>query len=550
MPFMKHTHIRTDVLIIGSGAAGLRAACAAREAGADVLLISKGKIAQSGGTYYSVAELGAFNVPDGALDPTDSPEIFYQDIMDAALGMADPKLAQLLTEEAVMARDYLEECGMKFRMNPDGTYMCYQGCFSTKPRSHIVENHFKPVCAALGNRVNSYGIRCLDGITVTNLLIRDGVCCGAFAIDGDTLCCILAKAVVLAAGGASTIFSRNMYPDDISGDGYAMSARANARIANMEFVQIGLGLALPKVNLLGPQLWEALPQLTNGRHEHFLYKYAPENLTEDEIVAAKYHHFPFSSRDISKYVEIGVEREIQSGGATEHGNVYLDFLHTDFDTLFQNPNSLLAPMWPLTYQRFQEMGIDLYKDKIEIACFAHAVNGGIKIDPTACSSIPGLYAAGEVAAGPHGADRLGGNMMVTCQVFGRRAGLFAAEWAKQVSLPDLSESFYAQEEAFLSGIGMYPVEETNEMIAALQKACDQSLMIVRNEAGLTKCLDTIESLRAQLGRNTCAFSASSLANGLRLENMLTTARLVASAALARKESRGSHYRSDYPTMQE
>lgn len=140
--------------------------------------------------------------------------------------------------------------------------------------------------------------------------------------------------------------------------------------------------------------------------------------------------------------------------------------------------------------------------------------------------------------------------MVTCQVFGRRAGLFAAEWAKQVSLPDLSESFYAQEEAFLSGIGMYPVEETNEMIAALQKACDQSLMIVRNEAGLTKCLDTIESLRAQLGRNTCAFSASSLANGLRLENMLTTARLVASAALARKESRGSHYRSDYPTMQE
>lgn len=221
---MKHTHIRTDVLIIGSGAAGLRAACAAREAGADVLLISKGKIAQSGGTYYSVAELGAFNVPDGALDPTDSPEIFYQDIMDAALGMADPKLAQLLTEEAVMARDYLEECGMKFRMNPDGTYMCYQGCFSTKPRSHIVENHFKPVCAALGNRVNSYGIRCLDGITVTNLLIRDGVCCGAFAIDGDTLCCILAKAVVLAAGGASTIFSRNMYPDDISGDGYAMSA--------------------------------------------------------------------------------------------------------------------------------------------------------------------------------------------------------------------------------------------------------------------------------------------------------------------------------------
>ena len=126
MSLMKHACMKTDVLVIGGGAAGLRAACAAREADADVLLISKGKIAKSGGTYYSVAELGAFNVPDGALDPTDSPEVFYNDIMNAALGMADPRLARLVAEEAVMARDYLEQCGMKFRMNTDGTYMCYQ----------------------------------------------------------------------------------------------------------------------------------------------------------------------------------------------------------------------------------------------------------------------------------------------------------------------------------------------------------------------------------------------------------------------------------------
>lgn len=550
MSFMKHANLRTDVLIIGSGAAGLRAACSAQEAGADVVLISKGKTAQSGGTYYSVAELGAFNVPDGALDPTDSPEIFYRDIMDAALGMADSKLVALLAQEAESARDYLEQCGMKFRMNPDGTYMCYQGCFSSKPRSHIVENHFKPVCAALGHRVELYGIRCMDGLTVTNLLIQDGVCCGAFAISDDTLYCISAKAVVLATGGASTIFSRNMYPDDISGDGYAMGFRANARITNMEFVQIGLGLAKPKVNLLGPQLWEALPRLSNGNHQPFIYKYAPQDLTEDEIVAAKYHHFPFSSRDISKYVEIAVESEIRNGGATESGNVYLDFLHTDFDALFQNPHSLLAPMWPLTYQRFQEMGIDLYRDQIEIACFAHAVNGGIKIDETAQSSIPGLYAAGEVAAGPHGADRLGGNMMVACQVFGKRAGFFAAQRAKQTVLPDVSERLYVQEEDFLSRLGTDPVEETAEMIASLQKACDQSLMIVRNEAGLTKCLHTLDTLHAQMGHTAGEFSVQRLKSGLRLENMLTTAHLVASAALARKESRGSHYRSDYPTMHE
>lgn len=550
MSLMKHACMKTDVLVIGGGAAGLRAACAAREAGADVLLISKGKIAKSGGTYYSVAELGAFNVPDGALDPTDSPEVFYNDIMNAALGMADPRLARLVAEEAVMARDYLEQCGMKFRMNTDGTYMCYQGCFSTKPRSHIVENHFKPVCVALGSQVSKYGIRCMDGLTVTNLLIRHGVCCGAFAVQDDTLYCILAKAVILAVGGGSTIFSRNMYPNDISGDGYAMGFRAGANIANMEFIQIGLGLAKPKVNLLGPQLWEALPHLTNGKHEHFIHKYAPENLSEDEIVASKYKHFPFSSRDISKYVEIAVQNEINHGGATESGNVYLDFLHTDFNALFQNPDSLLAPMWPLTYQRFMDMGLDLYKDKIEIACFAHAVNGGIKIDETARSSIPGLYAAGEVAAGPHGADRLGGNMMVTCQVFGRRAGLYAAEEAKHTSLETEVESLYEQEEAFLASLGMYRTEETDEMIHKVQSVCDRSLMIVRDEEGLTDCLRTIDSLDSQLGTNNCDFSPARLENLLRLKNILTTARMSAFAALNRKESRGSHYRSDYPEMTE
>ena len=548
MALMKRACIQTEVLVIGSGAAGLRAACAAREAGAEVLLVSKGRTAQSGGTYYSVAELGAFNVPDGALDPTDSPEVFYRDIMDAALGMADPRLARLVAEEAELARDYLEQCGMSFRKNPDGTYMCYQGCFSTKPRSHIVENHFKPVCAALGRRVADDGIRCMDGLTVTNLLVRDGVCCGAFATAEGTLYALLAKAVVLAVGGGSTIFTRNMYPDDISGDGYAMGSRAGARITNMEFVQIGLGLAKPKVNLLGPQLWEALPHLTNGRHEPFIGKYAPSSLSEEEIVAAKYKHFPFSSRDISKYVEIAVENEIRSGGATESGNVYLDFLHTDFEALFRDPESLLAPMWPLTYQRFLEMGLDLYKDKIEIACFAHAVNGGVKIDENALSSLPGLYAAGEVASGPHGADRLGGNMMVTCQVFGRRAGLAAAEAAKKTALVEAAPSLYEQEEAFLAGLGMYAEEETGEMIRTLRRTCDKTLMVVRDEAGLTECLHTIDTLDAQLGRNTCDFSAARLEAALRLKNMLTTARLVASAALERRESRGSHYRSDYPQI--
>ncbi|WP_295580037.1 FAD-binding protein [uncultured Oscillibacter sp.] len=537
--------VTADVLVIGSGGAALRAALAAQEAGAEVLVASKGAVGKSGATYFSVAELGAFNVPDGAIDPTDNPDAFFHDIMDAAQGMADPKLARIVADEAIEAKDYLESLGMQYARREDGGYMGYRACFSQKARSHVVENHFKPIVRVLREETARRGIRTMEGVTITNLVVRDGVCAGAVGLCGGELLAVDCGAVIIACGGASTLFAHNMYPADVTGDGYAMACRAGAKLSNMEFVQAGIGLAWPAVNLFGNQLWEAAPKLTNGDHRRFLSHYIQGDYTEEEVVAAKGGHFPFSVRDISRFVEIAVQQEITRGTPTARGNVYLDFLDVDFEALFSRPNSQLKPMWPLTYQRFQELGVDLYREKIEIACFAHAINGGIRIDENGESTVPGLYAAGEAASGPHGADRLGGNMSVTCQVFGKRAGIAAAQHARRSRTAGVTAGDIAREQAYLGAFGRLSQAEADSLRAQLQSASDAALLIVRDGPVLEAYLHTLSDLEARLHTGTAADPVP-VERVLELQNLIDTGRMIAASALARRESRGSHYRRDYP----
>ena len=544
----QYAELVTDVLIIGGGGAALRAALAVHEAGADVLLATKGKPGKTGATYCSVAEVGAFNVPDAAIDPTDSPDVFYKDIMDAALGMADSALARIVADEAIDAKNFLEQCGMAFARQADGSYLGYKACFSSKARSHVIENHFKPIIAALMSRLEACGIGILEDTTIVSLLVSDNVCGGAFALAEGKPVLIRAKSVVVAAGGASSLFRRNMYPADITGDGYAMAHRAGADIANMEFIQTGIGLAWPEVNLFGNQLWEAMPRLTNGLGEAFLYRHITSGDTEEAVIRAKGGHFPFSTRDISRFVEIGVQREIIEGHPTQNGNVCLDFLDVDFEAVFARPGSRLKAMWPLTYRRFKELDVDLYKEKIEIACFAHAINGGILIDAHGASSVEGLFAAGEAASGPHGADRLGGNMSVTCQIFGKRAGKAAADRSRALTAPVPVDRPLREALDAVRSLGAMSPQELDALMAELQQASDEALLIVRSEEKLTRYCSLLDSLEARLfaKESPTPRAPVPLARLVELHNLISTGRLIATAALHRKESRGSHYRSDYP----
>lgn len=541
--------IETDVLVIGSGGAALRAALEANSAGADVLVAVKGNFAKSGATYYSVAEVGAFNVPDGAGDPTDSPDDYLQDILDAGQEMSDPRLSEILANEAMDTVKYLEQYGVVFKKKEESEdqYLAFQACFSTKPRSHVIENHFKPIVKALGQEVTRRQIRAIDQLMITNLIVDSGQCYGAYAIDdqGNDVR-IKAKSTILTTGGASQLFETNLYPPDITGDGYAMAYRAGAQIVNMEFMQAGISIVSPFINLFGNYLWDGKPNITNKNGESFIEKYAEPHLTVDMIRKEKGGHFPFSSSDISKYIEISIQKEINQGGGTENGGVYLDFIHDEIKEILKDKDSSIGKMWPLTYEWYFKRNIDLYKDKVEIACSAHAINGGLKIDENAESSIKGLYAAGEVAAGPHGADRLGGNMAVTCQVFGRRAGIAAAKHAETVvNFPELTKTWNEHKEYMsqFKGKGNHSLRDLKKR---LQKLSNRYLLIIRTEDGLKQYLKESNEILDILQNDTKVETAKDVIRALELKNLLDVGKIMATAALIRTESRGSHYREDFP----
>lgn len=541
--------IRTDVLVIGSGGAALRAALDAQEGGAEVTVVIKGEFRRSGATFHSVAEVGAFNVPDGAGDAADSPDAFLNDILTAGQGMSDPRLSAILAEEAEDALRYLEGYGVHFeRVGPEAgePYLTFQACFSSKPRSHVIKDHFKPIVKALGSEATKRGLSALDRLMIKDLIVRDGECLGAVAVDVEgKLVVIRAKATILTTGGASQLFRTNLYPSDITGDGYAMAHRAGAHLVNMEFMQAGVSIIDPFVNLFGNYLWDAKPNLTDRDGKPFLSDYLPEGLTIAAVIREKQRHFPFSSSDISRFIEISIQKAINEGRGTDKGGLLLDFIHDDLDSILADQSRSVARMWPLTYDWYRERGTDLRKDKVEITCSAHAINGGLRIDQDAQSNIKGLFAAGEVAAGPHGADRLGGNMSVTCQVFGGRAGRAAAARAREIDHRAIDDPFEGHD-PLPATAGDGAKVDLATLRQRLQDAANRHLLILRDEPGLQAFQAECAALRHELAGAARIDTPADTVQALELGNLIEVGELMARAALARPESRGSHYREDHP----
>lgn len=541
----QYREVSTDVLIVGSGGAALRAALEAHSNGVEVLIVIKGEFRKSGATSHGVAEVGAFNVPDGAGDPADNPDVFLDDILHAAQGMADPRLSAILANEAGDALRYLEQYGVKFEREDD-RYLVFRACFSSKPRSHVIHDHFKPIVKVLGSEASRRGIQVMDRLMIVDLIVHDGECIGAYALDADgNTVVIRAKSTILTTGGASQLFATNLYPPDITGDGYAMAYRAGAHLVNMEFMQAGVSVVTPFVNLFGNYLWDGRPNLTDRDGRPFLVDYLPHGLSLGDVIEEKGRHFPFSASDISRHVEISIQKALNDGRGTRYGGVYLDFAGCDLEPILADKRRSIARMWPLTHQWYMARGVDLYRDKVQIACSAHAINGGVYIDENAQSNLKGLFAAGEVAAGPHGADRLGGNMAVTCQVFGRRAGRAAAERAKGTARHAASRivDVRAMPAVRFRHGGRHALDTLK---LTLQQSANRHLLIVRDEAGLLAFRRICGELHERLLEDTEIGTPEQLLRANELANLLEVGELMASAALARRESRGGHYREDFP----
>lgn len=524
-----------DVLVIGAGVAGMRAAVAAQQSGARVIVAVKGRIGHSGASSYTVTEASGFGVADGFRCKEDSPKVHYEDIMRAGHGMCDPKVVETLVNEALKTVRELEGFGVEFEREEDGKYLVSQGCFGSLPRNYNLRGHGTKIITALKAQLNEQ-TRILENTMIADLIVRNGRCVGAAAMDRNgKVIMISAGAVIMAGGGAGQLFKFALNPSEMTGDSYALGYLAGAELTNMEFMQVGMGVLPPGKSILNSWIWSVYPKVTDSYGESVFPDVFEDGVTKEEAMDAKSVHYPFSSESISRNIEFAIQKAIAAKRGCANGGVLLDAR----DALKNREDGklpLFEDMWRLTNEWFLSRGIEIEKEAVEIACFAHAINGGIKIDSHGRSSLPGLYAAGEAAAGPHGADRLGGNMLVTCVVFGKIAGEQAAKEALLYPGEDIDDYTPITR----NGSGLNAGKLMNE----LREHMLNDLLVIRSEEKCIHLRQQLERIKAEAVN--ASFDTADAWGPYNLRNMLITACMMLDAVQRRRESRGSHYREDYP----
>jgi succinate dehydrogenase / fumarate reductase flavoprotein subunit len=523
----------TNVLVIGAGAAGLRAAIAAHEAGVEVLVLAKRPRADA----HTVLAAGGINAALGTRDPEDSVEQHIADTMIEGYFLNDPAVVEVLAEESPRAVLELADWGAPFARTDDGRLdQRFFGAHRYRRTCFAGDHTGKAVQEALVRRATELGIRYLDGVYVSSLLVSDEQCSGAFGFDmttGEHLA-FSADATILATGGHTRLWRRSSSRrDESTGDGMALALRAGAELADMELVQFHpTGMVAPE-EWAGTLVTEAVRgeggRLTNALGERFMSRYDPERLelsTRDRVALANY-------------------TEIKEGRGTPGGGVLLDVSHRDKDAILER--------LPRMYRQFLDSQmLDISKSPMEVSPTAHYSMGGIRVEPlTHATSVAGLYAAGEVTAGAHGANRLGGNSLSETVVFGRRAGDAAARFSRDLTSAARSpRALRAAEDHLASHV--HPGEHFARVLQrAVRDAAWAHAGVVRDDSGLRDGLSELTSIAASAPDVDVRPSSEGwgdLAHALDLEAALLSVRATLVSALERKESRGAHQRSDFPDL--
>ncbi|MDD5728900.1 MAG: FAD-binding protein [Victivallales bacterium] len=506
---------QADVLIVGAGIAGLRAALAASKCGASVIMIAKGETA-------SPAVIG-FNAPAGK---DDSADLFFRDTWEGGSAIGDGGLIKLLTGNAFETVREFEGMGFVFDSN-DGTYKLLQPLGCSCPRLVHQGNHTGSATMKLMQReLREHRIAVNSGVTALELLKDDhNRVCGVIAADlrHNELLIITAKAVVLANGGGSGVYTDSTYPDALAGDGYGMAFRAGASLIDMEFVQFEPCRCIwPHKLGISTTLLAEGGELCNRSGERFVLEFYPggEGTVSKAMLARL------------------IAMEIKSGRGSGHGGVYLD--------LRMLPKKTIKHDHSMYYERFMRAGIDLTRERVEVAPAAHTFMGGVKINPRCECGVPGLFAAGEVSGGIHGANRLGGSAGTEIYVFGKIAGISAAGYANNISRSNISGPLIRRltklAEHLRAGGGNKNLETAKQRI---KMAMGKYAGAVRRADDLTRGLKILDKISAGVN-DFVPGTLSELVQFTELKNMLLTARIVMEAANLRRESRGVHYREDFP----
>jgi succinate dehydrogenase / fumarate reductase flavoprotein subunit len=522
-----------NVLVIGTGAAGLRAAIAAHQAGGEVVVIGKRRREDA----HTVLAAGGINAALGTVDPEDSWQQHYADTLREGYFLADPRVVELLAREAPAAVLELADWGAPFARLPDGRLdQRFFGAHRWRRTCYAGDWTGRAILRALTAKVAELGISVIDDQYVSQLLVADGTCFGALAFDLESgeRTVFLADAVVLAAGGHTRIWRRSSSRrDENTGDGMYLALRAGCRLADMELVQFHpTGMVAPE-EAAGTLVTEAIRgeggQLKNALGERFMARYDPERMelsARDRVALANY-------------------TEITQGRGGPNGGVFLDISHIGKDRILER--------LPRMYRQFLELQmLDISSQPMEVAPTAHYSMGGVVVEPeTHATDVAGLYAVGEVAAGLHGANRLGGNSLAETVVFGCRAGEAAAEYSASRDLQLRARHVVRAAHEELSGLVRPGSEFARPLQRALRDTMWETCGVVRDQGGLQHGLERVAELQ-ELARDVDVRPSSEgyadLAHALDLRASLLAAEATLLGALARRESRGAHQRRDFPRL--
>ncbi len=529
------TRVETDVLVIGSGAAGMYAAIEAARAGCRVHLIDRSLIGRGGATVMAQMTV-AVALGDEAPDHWSH---HYQDTLTAGRGLCNEALSRLLCEEGPECIREMDAWGVGWaRKNGKITSAFAPG--HDRPRCVYVDflNTGPAVSKTMRTALHKTpGITRSGDLCVVDLIKADGEVTGAVAWHAGSGAPVVlsAKATIVATGGLTRLYRRNSASTNMGGDGYALCLRAGVPLIDMEFVQFfPIGHLAPRLIGMDPFMWDPFRYKLGGR----LLNRDMQPFTERYGVAEEGKYV--ITRDVGTYA---ILKEVAAGRGSPHGGAYLSFQHV--------PEAKLREAFGPVIDRLAANGIDLTKMPVEVAPIAHYHMGGVATDVKMQTELPGLLVAGEAVGGANGANRLSGNAITEALVFGRQAGRTAAARAKATNAVPVRLDAAREAIELVGTSGPKDAPNTAEMLLRLQAVMSDDVGPLRTKDGLLRALAAIDAMTRDIGERPLgdggAFDMVRL-DWFDLRNMLLVAHTVAKAALARTESRGAHQREDYPGM--
>ena len=530
-------HLKTDVLVIGAGGAGMYAALEAARAGASVLLADRSLIGRGGATVMAQMTVAAAL---GEQTP-DHWEYHLADTLAAGRGLCDERLAAMVCEDGPNRIREMDAWKVGWARE-DGHIKRAQAPGHDRPRCVYVDflSTGPAVSRTLRTQLNgASGIRRVGDLAIVDIAVRDGEACGATALHLPTgrAVTIAAKSVVIATGGLTRLYRRNSASLNMGGDGYALALRAGAELIDMEFVQFfPIGHLAPRLVGMDPIMWDPFRyklggKLLNSEMREFEEDYASSDTRSDGNYVL--------TRDLATYA---ISKEVEAGRGSPAGGAYLSFRHV--------PEAEIRRAFGPVVDRLAANGIDLARQPVEVAPIAHYHMGGIRVDETLQTRVAGLYACGEAVGGANGANRLSGNAITEAFVFGACAGRHAARrslsgvaaWSADAAHPALD---------LLNSATRRDGPNTAAVIVELQALMAEKAGPFRTDGNLRAALDALAQLTTDIGETPLSSVAGFdpvLVDWLDLRNMLLVAQSVVLPALARTESRGAHQREDHPGL--